>query len=127
MGKWVAEERARRAAVDNNQPAPEYSAAEIARIRRQVADLKAEDEFSGKASAFFAAKQQFRNGFVLVVAEIANFLVTMMARILEVSRDGFYSWFNRLGTISRPQVRRDDLVVQVRWFDQLSWGRLRGT
>lgn len=62
LGKWVAKERARRAAVDNNQPTPEDSAEEIARLRRQIADLKAENEFLGKASAFFAAKQQHRNG-----------------------------------------------------------------
>lgn len=48
LGKWVDEERARRAAVDNGQPAPEVSAAEIARLRRQAADLKAENEFLGK-------------------------------------------------------------------------------
>lgn len=62
LGKWVAKERARRDAVQSGQPAPADSAAEIARLRRQVADLKAENEFLGKASAFFAAKQQHRNG-----------------------------------------------------------------
>ncbi|APT86398.1 transposase [Corynebacterium flavescens] len=62
LGKWVAKERARRSAVQSGQPAPADSAAEIARLRRQVAALKAENEFLGKASAFFAAKQQHRNG-----------------------------------------------------------------
>ena len=57
-----------------------------------------------------------------MAAEKANFSVTMMARILEVSRAGFYAWFNRLGTISQRQARRDDLDAQVRWFHQLSRG-----
>lgn len=55
LGKWVAKERARRNTADSGQPAREDSAAEIARLRRQVADLKAENEFLGKASARLAA------------------------------------------------------------------------
>lgn len=34
LRKWIAKERARRAAVDNGQPAQEDSEAEIARLRR---------------------------------------------------------------------------------------------
>ena len=62
LGSWVKKERLRRTSTDNCQPSPEETAAEIARLRREVADLKAENEFLGKASAFFAAKQQRRNG-----------------------------------------------------------------
>lgn len=47
-GKWVSNERARRVAVDNCQPAPQGFAAEIARIRHEDADLKAENECLGK-------------------------------------------------------------------------------
>ena len=54
LGKWVAKECARRSAVQSGQPAPADSAAEIARLRRQVAALKAENEFLGKASALLA-------------------------------------------------------------------------
>jgi len=62
LGSWVKKERLRRTSTDNGQSTPEETAAEIARLRREVADLKAENEFLGKASAFFAAKQQRRNG-----------------------------------------------------------------
>ena len=62
FGSWVKKERLRRTSTDNGQPTPAETAAEIARLRREVADLKAENELLGKASAFFAAKQQHRNG-----------------------------------------------------------------
>jgi len=48
FGKWVAKERARRIAVESGQPAPDDYPSEIARLRRHVADLKAENEFLGK-------------------------------------------------------------------------------
>lgn len=46
LGEWVAKERACHAAVDDGQPGPEDLVAEIARLRREVADVKAENGFS---------------------------------------------------------------------------------
>lgn len=89
LGKWVAKERARRNAVQSGQPAPADSAAEIARLRRQVAYLKAKNEFLGKPAPCLPAKQQHRNCFELMAKEKAHYSITMMARVLEVSRAGF--------------------------------------
>ncbi|MGP5242549.1 IS3 family transposase [Corynebacterium flavescens] len=122
LGKWVAKERARRSAVQSGQPAPADSAAEIARLRRQVAALKAENEFLGKASGLLRRQATTPERFELMAKERANYSIMMMARALEVSRAGFYAWFQRLGIVGQRQARRDDLDAQVRWFHELSRG-----
>lgn len=61
LGKWVAAERADQA----GEPTGELDLderAELKRLRRQVADLHKDNEFLGKAAAFFAAKQPPQNG-----------------------------------------------------------------
>ncbi len=57
LGRWVAQERARLAAPE------EFAAAEseLERLRRENAQLRMDNEFLGKAAAFFASKQQNRN------------------------------------------------------------------
>ena len=59
-------------AVVNGQLAPQDFAAEIARLRHEDADLKAESECLGKASDIDAAEQQHRNGLVLMAAAKTN-------------------------------------------------------
>lgn len=54
--------------------------------------------------------------------EKANYAVTMMARVLEVSRSGFYAWSKRRGTLGMRRVRQHDLDEQVRWFHDRSRG-----
>jgi transposase len=61
LGKWVAAERAEHDA----QPAGKLNLderAELKALRRQVAELHKDNEFLGKAAAFFAAKQPPVNG-----------------------------------------------------------------
>lgn len=54
--------------------------------------------------------------------EKANYAVTMMARVLEVSRSGFYAWSKRRGTLGTRRARQQDLDEQVRWFHDRSRG-----
>lgn len=61
LGKWVAAERAK----DAGEPTGELTLderAELKALRRELADMKKDNEFLGKAAAFFAAKQQPQNG-----------------------------------------------------------------
>ena len=60
LGNWVAAYRAA-----NPGEEPELTLSERARLKeleRENRELRMENEFLGKASAFFAAKQQHRNG-----------------------------------------------------------------
>ncbi|WP_102216410.1 IS3 family transposase [Gleimia hominis] len=58
-----------------------------------------------------------------MVKEKANNSVTMMVRLLEVSRSGVCAWIKRRHTFSRRCARQRDLNRQVQWFH----GRSRGT
>lgn len=61
LGRWVRAERDRIAA----EPTGELSLderAELNALRRQVDELRRDNEFLGKAAAFFAAKQRPSSG-----------------------------------------------------------------
>ena len=55
VGRWVKLERERRQAVREGHPDPRELEAEITALRRRVRQLEKENEFLGKASAFFAS------------------------------------------------------------------------
>ena len=58
VGRWVKLERERRQAVCEGRPDPREMEAEITALRRRVRELEKENEFLGKASAFFASRHQ---------------------------------------------------------------------
>ena len=60
LGRWVAQERARLSAPEESAAA-EAGSSELERLRRENAQLRMDNEFLGKAAAFFASKQQNRN------------------------------------------------------------------
>jgi transposase len=57
LGVWVRDERRRIEAVKGTEDEPLTAAerAELARLRRQVVELQRDNEFLGKASAYFAS------------------------------------------------------------------------
>ena len=61
LGRWVHTERAR---TGDGEAAPLDldERAELERLRREVQELRMDNEFLGKAAAFFASKQNPRNG-----------------------------------------------------------------
>ncbi len=56
LGRWVKNERERRGSSDGLSEAD--LRAENARLRRELAEAKMDNEFLSKATAFFAAKQR---------------------------------------------------------------------
>ena len=58
VGRWVTLERERRQAAEQGRPNPCELEAEITALRRRVRELEKENEFLGKASAFFASRHQ---------------------------------------------------------------------
>ena len=57
VGRWVKLERERRQAAEQGRPDPREMDAEITVLRRRVRELEKENEFLGKASAFFGRVQ----------------------------------------------------------------------
>ena len=58
VGRWVTLERERRQAAEQGRPDPRELEAEITALRQ----LEKENEFLGKASAFFASVHQNTSG-----------------------------------------------------------------
>lgn len=61
LGRWVRDERDRQA----GEPTGELSVderAELKRLRRENSELRKDNEFLGKAAAFFASKRPPSNG-----------------------------------------------------------------
>ena len=61
LGKWVLAERARRAGEPTGELSPDERA-ELKRLRREVTELRKDNEFLGKAAAFFASKPPPQSG-----------------------------------------------------------------
>ncbi|MGO1411905.1 MULTISPECIES: transposase [unclassified Microbacterium] len=60
LGRWVQQERARGGGPEASLDVDER--AELERLRRENQDLRMDNEFLGKAAAFFASKQNPRSG-----------------------------------------------------------------
>lgn len=61
LGRWVRAERARTGGGEV-APLDLDERAELERLRREIAELRMDNEFLGKAAAFFASKQNPRSG-----------------------------------------------------------------
>ena len=61
LGRWVQQERAAMGTT-GTFTLTEDERHELDRLRLEVAHLRRDNEFLGKASAYFAARQQPRNG-----------------------------------------------------------------
>ena len=58
--------------------------------------------------------------FTLMHAEKATFTIELMARLLSVSRAGYYAWAKRRDTIPPTTARRV-------WLASRTWNRAAGT
>ena len=57
LGRWVKAERERSGQIPSNELNSDERA-ELDRLRKELAELKLDNEFLGKAAAFFASKQR---------------------------------------------------------------------
>ena len=57
LGRWVKAERERTGEASTGKLEADERA-ELARLRKEIAELKMDNEFLGKAAAFFASKHQ---------------------------------------------------------------------
>ena len=62
VGRWVKLEREWHQAAEQGRPDPREMEAEITALRQRVRQLEKENEFLGKASAFFASGHQNTSG-----------------------------------------------------------------
>ena len=62
VGRWVKFECERRQAAEQGRPDPREMEAEVTALRRRVRELEKENEFLGKASAFYASGHQNTRG-----------------------------------------------------------------
>ncbi len=63
LGRWVRQERERRDPLPGTDtPLAAGEREELKKLRRRVHDLERDNEFLGKAAAFFASKPPGRNG-----------------------------------------------------------------
>ena len=72
--------------------------AEIARLKREVAKLKAERDILKKAAAYFAKEIDVKFGFIAKHRGV--WPAEWLCEALGVSRGGFYAW------LTRPRCRR---------------------
>src|SRR5680860_1300913 len=114
LGRWVNLYRERQEAGDG--ALSETERAELARLRKENSELKMDRAFLKKSVRLLrpGSLGYEREAFALMLAEKSNFTVSRMARLLEVSRSGFYAWCHRVP--SKPAVRAESIEQKVTWF-----------
>ena len=121
VGRWVKLERERQAA-EQGRPDPREMEAEITALRRRVRQLEKENEFLGKASAFFASVHQNTSALNRWTRTRASYLIALMAKVLGVTRAGYDVWKSRVGQRAQRAVARRRLDEAVAWEYQVSGG-----
>jgi transposase InsO family protein len=86
----------------------------LVRLRKEVAELKMDRAFLKKPLPRPGSIGYEREAFCLMRVEKSNFTVKRMARLLEVSRSGFYAWLKR--EPSARAVRWERIEQKVVWF-----------
>ena len=88
---------------------------EIARLRRELAQKEEELEILGKGLAFFRSPQGAVEIYCYIQAEKAKYphrKISVMCRVLGVSKSGYYGWLKRLQAPLRGRAAEDLTLLQ---------------
>lgn len=119
LGRWVAVAKAR-AATDNPEVLDDDERAELEWLRRENAELRLDRAFL-KKQRLLRLRTEPVAMYRVVEAEKANFTVTRMTRLPEVSRSGFYKWRATQAAGPTPaQQRRAAIDAKVKAFHDAS-------
>ncbi|MFT4126673.1 MAG: IS3 family transposase [Gordonia sp. (in: high G+C Gram-positive bacteria)] len=99
---------------------------ELLRLRRQVKRLETEVEFLGKSYGLLRPEISTVERFEAISAEEGNYSVSLMCRVLGVSRSGFYEWKGRVES-ERSRRRRElgDLIEKFFEASEQTYGYRR--
>ncbi len=114
LGNWVKAFRDRQQAGDG--ALSESERAELVRLRRENTELKMDRAFLKKSVALLRPGSigYEREAFKLMRVEKSTFTIKRKARLLEVSRSGFYAWLKR--EPSARAVRTERIEQKICWF-----------
>ena len=90
VNKWVQNRRRELA----GGPDPKAEDRELREAKRRMRELEMENAFLKKSRGLLRQKPGVAACYRMMLAEKAEFPVKMMARVLGVSRSGFYSWLS---------------------------------
>ncbi|MGO1736458.1 MAG: IS3 family transposase [Leucobacter sp.] len=97
LGNWVRDEKERLHGDGRSTgPLVEDERAELTRLRREVFELREDNAFFGKSGSLLRVEASETERFELMNAQKATHSIARMARLLRVSRAGFYAWARRL-------------------------------
>ncbi|HCG3146404.1 TPA: IS3 family transposase [Corynebacterium striatum] len=111
LGRWVKLERERQGSVDGRSDAD--IRAENARLRRELAEAKMDNEFLFKSHRLLRCEATRSEKFELMQQEKANYSIKRMSRLLEVSRSGYYKWQKAQAVRLRGENQRQRFLDQL--------------
>ncbi|WP_454972570.1 IS3 family transposase [Corynebacterium propinquum] len=111
LGRWVKIERERQGSDDGRSDSD--IRAENARLRRELAEAKMDNEFLSKATGLLRCQATRSEKFELMQLEKANYSIKRMSRLLEVSRSGYYKWQKAQAVRLRGENQRQRFLDQL--------------
>ncbi|MGO3221611.1 MULTISPECIES: IS3 family transposase [Micrococcales] len=123
LGNWVRQEKERlHGDGKSTGPLEEDERSELTRLRREVFELREDNAFFGKSGSLLRVEASEAERFELIDAQKANYTIARMARLLHVSRAGFYAWTRRLLAPGPRKTARTVMDAQVKLAHEDSEG-----
>ncbi|WP_109561033.1 IS3 family transposase [Mycolicibacter engbaekii] len=123
LGRWVRVAREAAGAGDNGAVLDSDERAELERLRKENAELPLDRQFLKKSRGLLCLRTEPVEAYGLIEAEKANYAITRMCELLDVSRSGFYKWRKSQAAGPSPAARRRaELDVKVAALHEASDG-----
>ncbi|WP_341268598.1 IS3 family transposase [Gordonia malaquae] len=112
LGRWVASATGTAGAGSgSNRRAPDLAGDDPNEMRRELARLREENAFLKKAGGLLRAGTAVVAKYRLIRSEEGNFPITMMCRLLQIERSGYYAWRGDCDLEPAPESRAGRRVV----------------